>query len=143
MKPNPLKSIAALITMACLSSPGFAADDHQGHDHGDQKGARHAHDSKARAGGVVTVVKDVNYELVAKPDGLALYVTDHGKPVDLSGASAKLMLLSATDRSETNLAPMGDRFEAKGSFKAGAGTKAVATVTLANQPAVTVKFTLR
>ena len=138
-----LNSFIALAAMACLSTSAFAADDHKGHDHGEKKGAAHAHDNKARAGGVVAVVKDVNYELVAKADGLALYVTDHGKPVDLSGASAKVMLLSASDKSEASLSPAGDRLEAKGSFKVGAGTKAVATVTLPNKPAVTAKFTLK
>lgn len=143
MKNIQLKSILAIATMACLSATSFAADDHKGHDHDDKKGTEHAHDNKARFGGVVSVVKDVNYELVAKPDGLTLYVSDHGKSVDLKGASAKILLLSATDKSETTLAPAADKLEAKGSFKVGAGTKAVATVTLPGKSAATVKFTLK
>jgi hypothetical protein len=143
MKNSQLKSILAVATLACMSATSFAADDHKGHDHEDKKGAAHAHDNKARFGGVVSVVKDVNYELVAKPDGLTLYVSDHGQPVDLKGASAKVMLLSASDKSETALAPAGDKLEAKGSFKVGAGTKAVATVTLQGKSAATVKFTLK
>lgn len=143
MKKSQLKSILAIAALACMSTTSLAADDHKGHDHDDKKGAEHAHDNKARFGGVVSVVKDVNYELVAKPDGLTLYVSDHGKAADLKGAAAKVMLLSASDKSETLLAPAGDKFEAKGSFKVGAGTKAVATVTLPGKSAATVKFTLK
>ena len=143
MKNIPLKSFITIAAMACMPATGFAADDHQGHDHDNKKGAEHAHDNKARFGGVVSVVKDVNYELVAKPDGLTLYVTDHGRSVDLKGASAKVTLLSASDKSEATLAPAGDKLEGKGSFKVGAGTKAVATVTLPGKPAATAKFTLK
>jgi hypothetical protein len=143
MKHKQLKSLTAVAMLACMVAPSFAADDHKDHDHGDKKGAGHAHEDKARFGGVVAVVKDVNYELVAKPDSLTLYVTDHGKAVDLKGATAKVLLLSASDKSEAALAPAGDKFEAKGAFKVAAGTKAVATVTLPNKPAVTAKFTFK
>lgn len=143
MNHDKLKSLTAIALLACLSAPTLAAEDHKGHDHGDKKGAAHAHDSKARHGGAVAVVKDVNYELVAKPDGLTLYVTDHGKAVDLKGATAKVMLLTAAEKSETTLAPAGDKFEATGTFKVPAGTKAVATVTMPNMPAATAKFTFK
>ena len=65
MKLHALASIAT-IGLAAALSPAWAADDHKGHDH-DNKGGAHAHEAKPRFGGVVTVVKDVNYELVAKP----------------------------------------------------------------------------
>lgn len=143
MKNKQLKSLVAIAAAACLSTSSFAADDHKGHDHDEKKSADHAHVTKAQFGGVVSVVKDVNYELVATADSLTLYVTDHGKAVDLKGASAKVMLLSAADKSDASLVPAGDKFEAKGSFRVGAGTKAVATVTLPNKPVVTVKFTLK
>jgi hypothetical protein len=133
----------ALAAMALAVAPAIAADDHKGHDHDEKKGAAHAHDSQARHGGVVSVVKDVNYELVATPDGLALYVSDHGKPVDLKGASARVTLLNAADKAEATLAPAGDRLEAKGSFKVAPGTKAVAQVTLPGQSPAVAKFTLR
>ena len=64
----------ALMFMA--SGSVFAADKH---DHG--------HEDKPLHGGLVTEIKDVDYELVAKPDVLQLYVRDHGKPVD--GACAE------------------------------------------------------
>ena len=136
--------IAAFLAVSALalSSNSFAADDHKGHEH-EGKGAAHAHEAKPQHGGVVAVVKDVNYELVARPDGLALYVSDHGKPSDLAGASAKLTLLSGSKKEEATLAPVGSALQAKGSFAASAGTKVVAQVTLKGQAAQAVRFTLK
>jgi hypothetical protein len=130
------KILCALAMSAALAWPAYAADDHA-------TGAHAGHDDQARHGGVVRVVKDVNYELVVKPDAVALYVTDHGKPVDLKGATARLTLLSSTGKSELALAPVGDRLEAKGAFKPAAGTKALAHVTLPGQSVTSVRFTLK
>lgn len=131
-----------LTALAALAQPALAADDHKGHDHAGT-GAHAGHDDKARHGGVVSVVKDVNYELVVTPDTATLYVSDHGQPVDLKGASARLMLLSNADKSEATLAPAGDRLEAKGAFKPAAGTKALAQVTLPGQAVTAVRFVLK
>lgn len=72
-----------------------------------------------------------------------LYVTDHGKAVDLKGASAKLTLLSTSAKSELALQPAGDKLEGKGSLTVSSGTKVIAVVTQAGKVPVTVKFTLR
>ena len=84
----------ALMLMA--SGVVFAADKH---DHG--------HEDKPLHGGLVTEIKDMDYELVAKPDVLQLYVRDHGKPVDVSRATAKITLLSGSDKQEIDLKPSG------------------------------------
>ena len=99
---------------------------------------------KPKYGGVVAVVKDVQYELVAKPDSVALFIEDHGKKVDTKGASGKLALLSGGDKTEIVLVPAGENgLEAKGAFKVLAGTKAVATITLAGKPAINARFEIR
>lgn len=136
------RTLCTLAAMAALALPALAADNHKDDDHSGT-GAHSGHDDKARHGGVVRVVKDVNYELVVKPDAVTLYVADHGKPVDLKGATARLTLLSASDKSEVTLVPAGDRLEAKGAFKPAPGTKALASVTLAGQAATSVRFTLK
>ncbi|WP_420473663.1 hypothetical protein [Noviherbaspirillum sp. ST9] len=101
------------------------------------------HDDKPRYGGVVSVVKDVNYELVAKPDSITLYVIDHGKPVDTKNASASLTLLSAAEKSEVKLAPAGEnKLEAKGNFKVQPGTKVAGSVKIDGK-LNSVKFTLK
>ena len=62
-------------TIAAVLALGFATASHAADGH---KG--HAHEAKAQHGGVVSVVKDMNYELVAKDGEVALYVSDHGQP---------------------------------------------------------------
>ena len=100
------------------------------------------HDHSPKHGGVVVEVKDMDYELVAKSTSIQLYLRDHGKGVDVSKASAKLTLLTGTERQEVELKPAGDKLEATGSFKVGPGTKAVTVVTINGKPA-TARFTLK
>lgn len=141
-----MKHVIAVATMAAcaaLTGPAMAAGDHKGHDHDGSKPAAHANDAKPAKGGVVTVVKDMSYELVVQSGTIALYVSDHGKPVDLKGASAKLTLLTAANKLEVPLLAAGDRLEAKGSFNPAAGTKALAVVTAAGGATTTVRFTLK
>jgi hypothetical protein len=102
----------------------------------------HDADHKPMQGGVLTTVKDVDYELVAKSDVLQLYVRDHGKPVDVSKTTAKVTLLSGSEKQEVELKPIGDKLEAKGSFKISAGTKVVAQVISAGKTS-SVRFALK
>ena len=125
------QALFASITLA-LATSAFAAGDK--HDH--------AHEHKPLHGGVVVEVKDIDYELVAKPTVIQLHLRDHGKPTDVSKASAKVTLLTGTEKQEVELKPAGDKLEATGSFKVGPGTKAVAVVTVAGKPA-TARFTLK
>lgn len=97
---------------------------------------------KPMQGGVLTTIKDVDYELVAKPNVLQLFVRDHGKPVDVSKTTAKVTLLSGADKQEVELKPIGDKLEAKGSFKVNPGTKVVAQVILAGRTA-SARFVLK
>lgn len=101
-------------------------------------------DDKAKYGGVIAEVKDVNYELVAKADTVVLYVEDHGKKVDTNGATAKLTLLTDGQKTEVMLMPAGDgKLETKGAFSSKAGTKAIALVTLAGKPPASVRFEIK
>ncbi|KON81329.1 hypothetical protein PA01_06655 [Azoarcus sp. PA01] len=102
------------------------------------------HDLAPKHGGTVVEVKEVVYELVATPDALSLYLDDHGKKIDTTGATAKVTLLNGTDKSEANLAPAGDnRFTTQGSFQLVPGTKAVAVVTLAGKAPATARFAIK
>ncbi|MGE0673759.1 MAG: hypothetical protein AB7O64_11940 [Methylibium sp.] len=121
------QALVASITLA-LAGSAFAAGD--------------THDHKPLHGGVVVEVKDMDYELVAKPTVIQLHLRDHGKAADLSKATAKLTLLTGTEKQEVELKPAGDKLEATGSFKVGPGTKAVAVVTVAGKPS-TARFTLK
>jgi hypothetical protein len=85
----------------------------------------------------------MDYELVAKPTVIQLHLRDHGKAADLSNASAKVTLLSGSEKQEVELRPAGDRLEAAGTFKVAAGTKAVAIVTIGGKAAATVRFVVK
>jgi hypothetical protein len=94
-------------------------------------------------GGVVVEGKQGDYELVAKPATIHLHVRDHGKPADVSKASAKLTLLTGTETQEVELKPAGDKLEATGTFKVAPGTKVVAVIRVADKPPATARFTLK
>lgn len=143
MKLSKLAAALSAAVALSVSHIAVAADDHKGHDHDNKKGSEHAHDAKPQYGGVVTVIKDVNYELVAKPDTITLYVNDHGKPVDTKDASASLTLLSSAGKSEVKLTPAGEnKLQAKGDFKVQSGTKVAGSVKLEGKTN-NVKFTLK
>lgn len=128
-------TLQALIVCTALALAGTAHAAGGQHDH--------AHEHKPLHGGVVAEVKDMDYELVAGPAALRLYLRDHGKPADASKASAKVTLLSGTEKQEVELKPAGDRLEATGAFKVGPGTKAVAVVHVAGRPVATARFALK
>jgi hypothetical protein len=82
-------------------------------------------------------------ELVAKADLIVIHVSDHGKPMKLTSATGKVTVFNGNDKTEAPLALTGDKLEAKGSFKVGAGTKVLADVALNGKPAVAARFTLK
>ena len=126
---KPIHLLAAVILS--MSGLAFSAG---GHDHG--------HEHKPLHGGVVREVKDMDYELVAKPDSIQLYLRDHGKPVDITKGSAKLTVLSGNQKQEINLMPDGERFLAKGTFAIAPSAKAVAQVSMGG-PTVTARFVIK
>jgi hypothetical protein len=132
MKTPALAASVTLAVALALHASAFAAGEHN-----------HAHEHKPLHGGVVVEVKDIDYELVAKPTVIQLHLRDHGKATDVSKASAKLTLLSGTEKQEVDLKPVGEKLEATGTFKVGPGTKAVALVTIGGKPAGTVRFAIK
>ena len=132
MKTLKLISSFTIAAALALANSAFAA--------GDKHHA--ADDHKPRHGGVVAPTKQMDFELVAKPTLIQLYLRDHGTAFDVSKASAKLTLLSGTEKQEVELKPAGDKLEATGSFKVGPGTKAVAVVTAAGKP-MTARFSIK
>lgn len=122
--------LQAIALLLALTPPAFAAGNH-GHEH------------IARHGGIAVDTKQAGLEIVAKPEIIQVYVDDHGKPVKLDGATAKVTLLNGSEKSEVALTPAGDKLEAKGSFKVAKGTKGVVVVTLAGKPAMTARFQVK
>jgi uncharacterized Zn-binding protein involved in type VI secretion len=122
-----MKSVLApLLIASALVLPAFAAEDHA-----------------PKHGGIVVETKAGDLELVAKPDLIVIHVSDHGKPMKLSSGSGKVTVFNGNDKSEAPLALVGDKLEAKGNFKVGAGTKVLAEVSLNGKPAASARFTLK
>lgn len=119
----------AIAAAVALSGAAFAQkkDDHDTPKHG----------------GIFVETKALDFEVVAKPDLIQVYVGDHGKAVKLEGAKGKVTLLNGSEKTEVNLAPAGDKLEAKGSFKVAKGTKGIAMVQLAGKPAATARFEIK
>ena len=111
---------AIAIILSCIAVTAFAQGK-DAHKHGDEH--------KPKYGGVVKEVKEIQYELVAKPDVITVYIEDHGKKIDSKGATGKVALRQGSDRSEGTLAPAGDnKLEAKGKFNVAPGTTAIVVV---------------
>jgi hypothetical protein len=117
---------ATLLLAAVAAAPAIAAEDH-----------------KPKHGGVVVETKAGDMELVAKADSIVIHVSDHGKATKLTSATGKVTVFNGNDKTEAPLALAGDKLEAKGSFKIGAGTKVLADVALNGKPAVAARFNLK
>ena len=117
---------AALLIASAITLPAFAADEHA-----------------PKHGGIVVETKAGDLELVAKPELIVIHVSDHGKPMKLTSGSGKVTVFNGNDKTEAPLALVGDKLEAKGSFKVGAGTKVLAEVSLNGKPAASARFTLK
>lgn len=129
MKHHLLRAaLAALVIGASL--PAMA--------HGD------SHSHAPQHGGVVVESGDMDYELVARMDGITLHLRDHGQPAKTEGASARLTLLNGSEKSEALLAPgAAGTLQAQGAFKVAAGTKVVALVSLPGRKPANVRFVLK
>ena len=122
-----LASIVFAVASMGLGAGAFAA------------GAGH----EAAHGGIRLETRAMDMEVIAKTDLIQLYVSDHGKPLKIDGAKAKVTLLNGAEKSEIELQPAGDKFEARGAFKVSKGTKGVVLVTLAGKPGTTARFTVQ
>ena len=121
-----LRTVAAALLMAFAATAALAGGDH-----------------KPKFGGIVVETKAGDMEIVAKPETIHIYFTDHGKPVKLEGAKAKVTLLNGSEKSEAELVTVGDKLEAKGTFKVAKGTKGIAVLTLAGKAPVTARFDVK
>ena len=98
---------------------------------------------EARHGGIYIETKVMDMEVVAKANVIQIYASEHGKPVKLEGAKAKVTLLNGAEKTVVELPLAGDKFEAKGTFKVSKGTRGVVLITLAGKPGTTARFTVK
>jgi len=98
---------------------------------------------KAQHGGVVQSASDLTFELVAQPDGAALYVVDHGKAANVSGMTGKLVVLNGTAKTEAELKPAGGNKLEASNVTLEKGSTAVASVSTAAKKNITVRFKMK
>lgn len=131
MKSGFVSTVAAA-AIAALMTSSLPAHAGGGHDHGPQ------------FGGVVREAHGVAYELVARPDKLTLYASDHGKPVSIQNATAEAVIYGGSGKTTARFEPAGDdHLSARGAFKVGVGTRAVVTVSMPGKPATKLTFKLK
>jgi hypothetical protein len=85
----------------------------------------------------MAVASDLGFELVGTANGAAICVEEHGKPMVPTGMTGKLAVLKDAEKSEAELAIVGDKLEAQGA-KLTAGAKVVAALTTPAQKFITV-----
>ena len=118
--------LVPLLAAASIALPVLAAEEHA-----------------PKFGGVVVETKAGDLELVAKPGVIHIHAGDHGKAMKLTTASGKVTVFNGNDKTQAPLVLVGDKLEAKGSFKVSAGTKGLAEVSLNGKPTVSARFTLK
>lgn len=99
--------------------------------------------TKPLHGGVVQMVGEQTFELVAKPEGAELYVVDDGEDIDSSTMNVTLTIDAGGTKSEVAmLAAGGNKFVSKGT-RLPSGAKVVVLLVDANQSKTTARFTIK
>jgi hypothetical protein len=99
--------------------------------------------TKPQHGGVVQMVGETVFELVAKPEGTELYVVDDGEDIDSSKLSATMTVDAGGMKSEVvMLAAGGNKYVSKGT-KIPGGAKVVVMLVAADQSKTTARFTIK
>lgn len=107
-------------------------------------GTAHAHGDKPKHGGVVSSANDLSFELVNKDGKATVYVNDHGKPVDTTGATGKLTVLNGAEKTEMPLEAGGENtLVTKGEAKLAEGSKAIAALNFTDKKTVNVRFSVK
>lgn len=99
--------------------------------------------TKPLHGGVIQLVGEKSFELVAKPDAAEVYVVDDGEDISSAGMTAKLTIEVSGVKTEAAMQPAGgNRFEAKG-VKIPSGAKVTIQLIAADQSKTTARFTIK
>ena len=122
--------LATVILAFSIAAPSYAQD-----KHGDSHTPKY--------GGIVVETKSGDLEVVAKPDAVLVYVSDHGKPMKVTSGSGKVTVFNGNDKTEAPLTLVGERLEAKGTFKVVPGTRVLVEAALNGKPAVAARVTLK
>lgn len=105
-------------------------------------GAASAHGAAdPQHGGIVATANDLSFELVATAEGVTIHVLDHDEPYPTAGITGKLTVLTGSEKAEADITSAGEnRLQATG-IQVTHDAKSIATLTLADQKTITVRFT--
>ncbi len=104
----------------------------------------HGDHLKPQFGGITAEADAFQVELVAKGAHITLYLSEHGAPVESSGASGKLIVLSGKIKEEVTLTPSGfQTLTAKLQSRPAKGAKAVVSITVPGRDPGTARFMLK
>ena len=119
-------SIAVLVG-ALLAAPLIAAADDKG---------------EVRNGGITTMLKNRDYELVMKPTVATVFIYQDEKPADTKGATGTITFTNGEKKTVLPLQPTGtNAMEAKGAFSPHGSVSA--TITLLGRKPQDVTWTLK
>ena len=99
--------------------------------------------AKPLHGGIVQMVNDIGFELVAQPDGATIYLMDHDKPMASKGITGKLTVLQGSNKIEADIKEAGDNTLRVLGVKLGKGDKLVAALSNVGGKSMTVRFTIK
>ena len=95
-----------------------------------------------RNGGITTMLKNRDYELVLKPMVVTVFVYQDEKPAATKGAAGNITITQGDKKTTLELQPVGaNAMEAKGSFSTGG--RAFATITLSGRKPQEVTWILK
>ena len=100
-------------------------------------------DAKPMHAGIVQMVNDLSFELVAQADGATIYLMDHGKPMASKGITGKLTVLQGSNKTEADIKEAGDNTLRVLGVKLGKGDKLVASLSNVSGKSMTVRFTIK
>ncbi len=99
--------------------------------------------AKPLHGGIVQMVNDISFELVAQPDGATIYLMDHDKPMASKGITGKLTVLQGSNKIEADIKEAADNTLRVMGVKLGKGDKLVAALSNVGGKSMTVRFTIK
>lgn len=101
------------------------------------------HDLKPKHGGIVAESRDVTLELVVLKDQVHLYISDHGKALNMKELQGKLSILSGSVKTDYNFSPAEQYLIATGIDNLPKGSIFIATITGYQSKTLNARFTYK
>ena len=99
--------------------------------------------AQPKHGGLVDIGGEVTFELVRQKSGLTIHVEDHGKPVDMKGATGELLLGSETGKRLATLKEAGPSSVAAKPVALRSGDRLFVRITLGNGAIIVGEFAIK